>query len=1095
MATYSSLNTSVFTRLHILTDFAYKLCVKNETIQNISIWQSFRSKSIKCNSILPSLILIKQVLATELKGLLSFEVSSNSLARAYITRICNPIINSNSKRDSRVDSKDSSGKSLKVISSSRGLLGGLLQQQAQIAAGSNIIFGRSNVGGSVDNITERIEVDDDDDDDVDNDDDDDDDDDDECYDKMDGCQSDEGGRDEDIDFEEVDVEEEIQSYDGEDGNVVVMDDAEEENEDEDDLEEGDETEVENISSLSRQSGNMQDQYPLVPLYVPDAQMMDATAQNYSEESRSDNNLEGHSNMSEKMREKDHSTGHQVSISERKKIYLSACVVVLESQFPPLHFQGKKSLGSRGHDSLSLLSPAGVQALVKSMCGIVKPPAKPLALKVMLRRTPTQEEFFRGSLSKSLMLVSSINCFSGEAEPLMSDLRRHIATDLQMTDSAELLELLVGGKIIDLALKVRVVQQVHWRKHVLKYYETGYSSDSSISSMPPMVVTYRLAGVDGEATEDVVEALSDPEGSGGIDPEVEFAITRDIAEAGERRIFPILLRSIDDDIGSWLMKIRRDDINLCRRRKTNPSKEAFMKLSANPALVLFQYCSHLKSNRKLMVQARAPTKMLKRLLDILGVIDSDKVCTTKKTTTEFLQDIIEILASDISTVSQIVDSKEEEERDVDTIDPVLHSLTESSLAAPLRKIIADLLPFLTYGQKASSRALAMQFLKHVDFDNMLDVESSSVLMETFIQTAISLPPVNVCNELRSQLIEEGFTLTATNFLLKNIPNRPPPWSLSLFSAEESRSIESSAKAKLEKEWKEYFVRQGLAKTLKILIGLSSQHRSTQNMLAENVDLVRSCHWMESTSDTGRELGLLAETLLDGLKENNEECAQLINAIRQKTKARKREIAGERRSRALDQMKRKAKSVSPEKENPEAQGTENTHVVVESRSTLSNQTSGNPTSPAKMPAWMQEMEAMEDERGLTCAVCQEGQQFQPSELLGLYCYIKKISISNKSGFKPAIDGTLLLLSLPLTIPHALNQSIFDEVVYTPILSTIVSFQNRTSYSDTAATLSISRNTYFVNTLTAGNAIHFACHSSARHADRNHPKAPKGIVINLV
>ena len=41
-------------------------------------------------------------------------------------------------------------------------------------------------------------------------------------------------------------------------------------------------------------------------------------------------------------------------------------------------------------------------------------------------------------------------------------------------------------------------------------------------------------------------------------------------------------------------------------------------------------------------------------------------------------------------------------------------------------------------------------------------------------------------------------------------------------------------------------------------------------------------------------------------------------------------------------------------------------------------------------MAEMEAMEEETGLTCAVCQEGSTLQPRELLGLYVYIKKVSI---------------------------------------------------------------------------------------------------------
>eukprot|EP00957_Ditylum_brightwellii_P014832 1118116-Ditylum_brightwellii.AAC.1 len=58
----------------------------------------------------------------------------------------------------------------------------------------------------------------------------------------------------------------------------------------------------------------------------------------------------------------------------------------------------------------------------------------------------------------------------------------------------------------------------------------------------------------------------------------------------------------------------------------------------------------------------------------------------------------------------------------------------------------------------------------------------------------------------------------------------------------------------------------------------------------------------------------------------------------------------------------------------------------------------------PSWLDEMEEMEDEAGLTCAVCQEGRTLQPSELLGLYAYMKKISVPyNQGGGKGNIDGT--------------------------------------------------------------------------------------------
>lgn len=79
----------------------------------------------------------------------------------------------------------------------------------------------------------------------------------------------------------------------------------------------------------------------------------------------------------------------------------------------------------------------------------------------MRRAPTQEEFFRGAISRNPINLSSLKAgTSGDnAEPTFGDLRKHIAKDLQMEDSAELLELLVASKIIDVNVKLRVAQQV------------------------------------------------------------------------------------------------------------------------------------------------------------------------------------------------------------------------------------------------------------------------------------------------------------------------------------------------------------------------------------------------------------------------------------------------------------------------------------------------------------------------------------------------------------------------------------------------------------------------------------------------------------
>merc|ERR1719506_805541 len=61
----------------------------------------------------------------------------------------------------------------------------------------------------------------------------------------------------------------------------------------------------------------------------------------------------------------------------------------------------------------------------------------------------------------------------------------------------------------------------------------------------MFVTYRLQGLDGDATEPMVDALDADDGA-GEDPEVEFACTAAVADADGLRALVDLLRTAASD---------------------------------------------------------------------------------------------------------------------------------------------------------------------------------------------------------------------------------------------------------------------------------------------------------------------------------------------------------------------------------------------------------------------------------------------------------------------------------------------------------------------------------------------------------------------
>lgn len=920
-----------------------------------------------------------------------------------------------------------------------------------------------------------------------------------------------------------------------------------------------------------------------------------------------------------------------NLDKRKVLYIKACMQLLVRHYPD-NYTVHCNAGTLIVHRQAFLSHATEDILLGSINTAVKPPKKPLNIKIIMRRAPTQEEFFRGSLTRNPISLSSLSRGSGsgssiqartssgndQEEPTVADLRQHIANDLQMSDSAELIEVIVANKILDINLKLRVVHQVLWKNHLI---DTSASSSSSVSaaasalfssaggptsymaaagsaismifstssasdrglgggrvtkdtlasSLPPMVITYRLAGVDGEATEDIVRVgdLQDPEAPAetASDEEVEklleaeYGITRLVTEG---RGIHALLRSVQNNVNEALRRIRRDDVG-CENATANPSRIKFQQSRPCNGLALLRFCCRLPSNRKKLLQARAPTILLTLLLDVLRTLEDSSTTATRlqeattieaasksNPTADILQQLIEVLTSDISwSGAEASDStnKNDTDQGVASMHVLLQSIETISLSPPLRNVVANLLPFLTYGQPKLSRELANHFCTHIVIENLSDCENSIntgnesenlstshldnnlkqrsiVLMNTFVQTALKLPTNPVCDILRTELLKCSFHEGLGRFLLRDIPSQPPPWTAALNSKEH----ESEELAKLEVAWRIYYSRRGLKMCFKMLTGICLKHRPTQLAISRFPFLLEACHWLESTSDSTalcvetKGIGLLAETLLDELKEENDEVTALIDCIRKKTRQRKKELAEIRRTRALRKVtsfglsSKASRTTQALKQNilpPQlsfvSSSFDNSVSDSNNASHNTNEDHGAPISDSgkihlssenrgkndlldkfksdEKPSWLMEAEMIEDESGLICAVCQEGRTLQPSELLGLYAYVTKVSIPiEQCGSRACIDGTNLFRSLPSILPEPLADTQMVEEWFVIAREAADQASLTSSNSITLSSNSGRRNSIFTTTVSAGNGIHITCHKLAKQADRSHPKAPK-------
>jgi hypothetical protein len=79
-------------------------------------------------------------------------------------------------------------------------------------------------------------------------------------------------------------------------------------------------------------------------------------------------------------------------------------------------------------------------------------------QLLLRKSPSQEEFIRGNMKKTP--YSSADLIT------MEDLKNKICRDLDLEDAAGMFELLVNGYIIDLSLPITGVYQKLWKPALL-----------------------------------------------------------------------------------------------------------------------------------------------------------------------------------------------------------------------------------------------------------------------------------------------------------------------------------------------------------------------------------------------------------------------------------------------------------------------------------------------------------------------------------------------------------------------------------------------------------------------------------------------------
>lgn len=133
----------------------------------------------------------------------------------------------------------------------------------------------------------------------------------------------------------------------------------------------------------------------------------------------------------------------------------------------------------------------------------------------------------------------------------------------------------------------------------------------------------------------------------------------------------------------------------------------------------------------------------------------------------------------------------------------------------------------------------------------------------------------------------------------------------------------------------------------------QHPATQVLIG--TDSITSLHKLEQvSSDEG--IGTLAENLLEALREHPD-VNKKIDAARRETRAEKKRMAMAMRQKALGTL---------------------------------GMTTNEKGQVVTKTALLKQMEELIEEPGLTCCICREGYKFQPTKVLGIYTFTKRVAL---------------------------------------------------------------------------------------------------------
>jgi E3 ubiquitin-protein ligase UBR4 len=467
-----------------------------------------------------------------------------------------------------------------------------------------------------------------------------------------------------------------------------------------------------------------------------------------------------------------------------------------------------------------------QFVFERLCNMISPIREVPQYFMNLKRADSQQHYFRGNMPKNPYSTRDVG-------PLMEDVKKRILREMDIADVFQL-ELLVLNQIINLKLPVtKVYEQIHKDMHT------------------PMEVIFRFQGVDGEATERMIDELEEDVAE---DIEEKCKITSVMSKCGGLEVVIDYLKRITDFT---------TDKNLAKHM-----------------LQFLQYCTRLKRNRRGLLSIGAIDVLLSKCKYVFSNTDTadiaEMILLTLKPIVEEATRMSFETPSPSSPVtpggSTIAVFDRMPKGQEDHLTQLRMFLDRLPICSPkIVDAVTNILPFLTYGEQISMEALIDYFANYLNYelyDRDPDQEKTFYL-SSFVKVIKSTPNDPTGHHLKSHLMDRGITQAACAYVR------------SKFMGSESASYKLSS----------------MPYVLELLTGICSSHSTTINHITD-VEFLQMLHKMEENVQD-KQTATLAEALLNVMSESFE-TRTIVNDLRAKTKSERTKKALAKRENVLKNL---------------------------------------------------------------------------------------------------------------------------------------------------------------------------------------------------